>query len=155
MNPTKVPSYHSANEDQDQRTPQHQPSTLHCPWEVKVKLRDHVGSSDVLFLKTGESALVEVVKMQPSVTTSLLPFIGFGPSSTSTLLHAVKTVRQFSQSNLEGGTLGLELSLLGLHLQDVLVSTLEDSTLVLLRTWDDLGNVLNALIDDLTSTTFN
>jgi hypothetical protein len=155
MNPTKVPSYHSANEDQDQRTPQHQPSTLHCPWEVKVKLRDHIGSSDVLFLKPGESALVEVVKMQTSVTTSLLPFIGFGPSSTSTLLHAVKTVRQFSQSNLEGGTLGLELSLLGLHLQDVLVSTLEDSTLVLLRTWDDLGNVLNALIDDLAATTFN
>ena len=120
-----------------------------------VKLRDHVASSDVLFLETGESALVEVVKVQTSVTTALLPFVGFGPSSTSTLLHAVKTVRQFSQGNLEGGTLGLELSLLGLHLQDILVSTLEYSSLVLLRAWDNLGNVLNALVDDLAATTFD
>jgi len=42
-----------------------------------------------------------------------------------------------------------------LKLGDVLASALKYGSLVLLDTWDKLGNVLNAFIDDLATATLN
>ena len=98
---------------------------------------------------------IVVVERQSSVSTSLLPFVGV----ILTLLHCfsreVDALAEFFNSDVEGLALRIEFRYLVLQVLNVLSCALEDSTLVLLGARDNLRNVLDAFVDDFTSSSFN
>lgn len=93
--------------------------------------------------------------MQTGLATALLPFGALQPGGASTLLQAVATAGQFLQGDSERGALVLKRLFLVLQFGDVLTGALEDGALVLLATRDDLGNVLDAFVNDFTTTPFD
>jgi hypothetical protein len=116
---------------------------------------DHSIGIKVLILETSQSTLVIVIEVKTGIATPLLPFVAFRPGSTRTFLHAIESVGQLLEGNVEGGTFIYMRSFFVLEFCYVLTSSLKNGSFVLLGAWDNLRNVLNAFINDFSTAAFN
>jgi hypothetical protein len=113
-------------------------------------------------LKAGSVAVV-VVEITVQISTALLPLVGLVPGLLVRVLECLAALGELLNGNIEKLALVLEFGFGLVQSYDVVVGAVQDGTLVLavsgvattVCTWDDLRDVLDALVDDFTAATLD
>jgi hypothetical protein len=98
---------------------------------------------------------VPVVELTSELTAPFLPLVGVRPCPTSRLFERLVAPMEFFDRLVEQRPFRLPSLFSSFAVLDMRVDTIEDGTFILFGAWHKFREALYAVVDDLTSSSFN